>query len=46
MDMLTDEIRQESPLTMMLAGIVVCGESRQQVEVNLERWRYALKRRG
>ncbi|XP_062866594.1 uncharacterized protein LOC134329279, partial [Trichomycterus rosablanca] len=47
MDRLTDEVRQESPWTMMFADdIVICGENREQVEDNLERWRYALERRG
>ncbi|XP_065642625.1 uncharacterized protein LOC136074248 [Hydra vulgaris] len=47
MDRLTDEVRQESPWTMMFADdIVICSESREQVEVNLERWRYALESRG
>ncbi|KAF7666398.1 hypothetical protein LDENG_00012110 [Lucifuga dentata] len=47
MDRLTDEVRQESPWTMMFADdIVICSESREQVEENLERWRYALERRG
>ncbi|KAI5624580.1 hypothetical protein C0J50_15862 [Silurus asotus] len=47
MDRLTDEVRQESPWTMMFADdIVICGESREQVEKSLERWRYALERRG
>ena len=47
MDRLTDKIRHESPWTMMFADdTVICGESRQQVEANLERWRYALERRG
>ena len=46
MDRLTDEIKQKVPWTMMFADdIVICGESRQQVEANLERWRYALERR-
>ncbi|KAF7698187.1 hypothetical protein HF521_004697, partial [Silurus meridionalis] len=46
MDRLTDEVRQESPWTMMFADdIVICGESREQVEKSLERWRYALERR-
>ncbi|KAK3530562.1 hypothetical protein QTP86_027920 [Hemibagrus guttatus] len=47
MDQLSDEVRQESPWTMMFADdIVICSESREQVEVNLERWRFALERRG
>ncbi|KAK3542099.1 hypothetical protein QTP86_014016 [Hemibagrus guttatus] len=47
MDQLTEEVRQESPWTMMFAGdIVICSESREQVEECLERWRFALKRRG
>ncbi|KAK3555213.1 hypothetical protein QTP86_010465 [Hemibagrus guttatus] len=47
MDQLSEEIRQESPWTMMFADdIVICSESREQVEENLERWRFALKRRG
>ncbi|MCJ8728463.1 hypothetical protein PDJAM_G00004720 [Pangasius djambal] len=38
---------QESPYTMMFADdIVICSESREQVEENLERWRFALERRG
>ncbi|KAK3512400.1 hypothetical protein QTP70_008742 [Hemibagrus guttatus] len=47
MDQLSEEIRQESPWTMMFADdIVICSESRGQVEENLERWRFALERRG
>ena len=47
MDRLTDEVRQESPWTMMFADdIVICSESREQVEEKLERWRFALERRG
>ena len=30
---------------MLADDIVICGESRQQVEANLARWRYALERR-
>ncbi|KAK3530487.1 hypothetical protein QTP86_024399 [Hemibagrus guttatus] len=46
MDQLSEEVRQESPWTMMLADdIVICSESREQVEKNLERWRFALERR-
>ncbi|KAK3513822.1 hypothetical protein QTP70_028862, partial [Hemibagrus guttatus] len=44
MDQLSEEVRQESPWTMMFADdIVICSESREQ---NLERWRFALERRG
>ncbi|KAK3542777.1 hypothetical protein QTP70_002976 [Hemibagrus guttatus] len=47
MDLLSEEVRQESPWTMMFADdIVICSESREQVEENLERWRFALERRG
>lgn len=47
MDRLTDEVTQEAPRTMMFADdIVICGESIAQVEENLERWRFALERRG
>ncbi|KAK3552517.1 hypothetical protein QTP86_013243 [Hemibagrus guttatus] len=46
MDQLSEEVRQESPWTMMFADdIVICSESREQVEENLERWRFALDRR-
>ncbi|KAK3574946.1 hypothetical protein QTP86_019723 [Hemibagrus guttatus] len=47
MDQLSEEVRQESPWTMMFADdIVICSESREQVEENLERWRFALERGG
>ncbi|KAK3519689.1 hypothetical protein QTP70_000999 [Hemibagrus guttatus] len=47
MDQLSEEVRQESPWTMMFADdIVICSESREQVEENLERWRFAMERRG
>ncbi|KAK3508193.1 hypothetical protein QTP70_017067 [Hemibagrus guttatus] len=47
MDQLSEEVRQESPWTMMFADdIVICSESREQVEENLGRWRFALERRG
>ncbi|KAK3520705.1 hypothetical protein QTP70_030581 [Hemibagrus guttatus] len=47
MDQLSEEVRQESPWTMMFADdIVICSGSREQVEENLERWRFALERRG
>lgn len=44
MDRLTDEIRQEAPWTTMFADdVVFCGGSREQVEENLGRWRFALE---
>ncbi|KAK3564321.1 hypothetical protein QTP86_012406 [Hemibagrus guttatus] len=47
MDQLSEEVRQESPWTMMFADdIVICSESREQVEENLERWRFVLEIRG
>ncbi|XP_065674134.1 uncharacterized protein LOC136091078 [Hydra vulgaris] len=47
MNRMTDKVRQESPWTMMFADdILICSESRRQVEVNLERWMYALESRG
>ena len=45
-DKLKDEVRQESPWMMMLADdIVICSESRERVEENLERLRFELERR-
>ncbi|KAI5103598.1 gastrula zinc finger protein XlCGF28.1-like [Silurus meridionalis] len=39
MDRLMDEVRQASPWTIMFVDdIVICGESRKQVEKILERW--------
>ncbi|KAK3542749.1 hypothetical protein QTP70_001883 [Hemibagrus guttatus] len=47
MDQLSEEVRQESPWMIMFADdIVTCSESREQVEENLERWRFVLERRG
>ncbi|KAK3539722.1 hypothetical protein QTP70_012263 [Hemibagrus guttatus] len=47
MDQLSEEVRQESPWTMMFADdIVIYSESRGQVEENLEMWRFLLERRG
>ena len=46
-DRMTDEIREAAPWTMMFADdIVICSESKEQVEEKLESWRYALERRG
>ena len=40
-------MRQESVWMMMFEDdIVICSESREQVEKNLEIWRYVLKIRG
>ena len=45
MDRLTDEVRREPPWTMLFADdIVICEETRKEVERRLESWRYALKR--
>ncbi|KAK3534565.1 hypothetical protein QTP86_016662, partial [Hemibagrus guttatus] len=41
---LTDEIRQAPPPWTVM--IVICSESREEVEMSLERWRSALERRG
>ena len=47
MDRMTDDIREEAPWTMMFADdIVICSESKEQVEEKLESWRYASERRG
>ena len=41
---LTFEFRQEYPWKMMTADdMVICGESGEQVVVNLEKWRYSEK---
>ena len=47
MDRMTDHIREEAPWTMMFADdIMICSESKEQVEEKLESWRYVLERRG
>ena len=47
MDRLTNEVRIEPPWTMLFADdIVICEETRKEVEWKLESWRYALERRG
>ena len=47
MDRLTDEVRREIPWTMLFGSdIVICEETREEVEWKLECWRYALERRG
>ena len=43
MDSVTDEVREEAPWTMMFSeDIVICSESKEQVEEKLGSWRYAL----
>ena len=47
MDRLTDEVRREPLWTILFADdIVICEETREEVEQRLECWRYALERRG
>ena len=47
MDRLTDEVRREPPWTMLFAdNIVICEETREEVEQKLESWKFALERRG
>ena len=46
-DRMTDEIREEVPWTTMFADdIVICSESKEQVEEKLESRIYALERVG
>ena len=46
MDRLTDEVRREPPWTMLFADdIVICEETRKEVERRLESWKYTLERR-
>ena len=47
MDRLMDEVRKEPPWTMLFADdIVICKETREEVERRLESCRYTLERRG
>ena len=47
MDRLTDEVRRESPWTMLFVDdIMICEEIRKEVERRLKCWRHALKRKG
>ena len=47
MNRLTNKVRREPPWTMLFAdNIVICEETREEVEQRLESWKYALKRRG
>ena len=43
---LTDKVKREPPWTMLFADIVICKETREEVEQRLECWSYALERRG
>ena len=44
MDRLTDELRREQPWSMLFADdIVICEETRKEVERRLECWRYVTK---
>ena len=46
MDRLTDKVKREPPWTMLFADdIVICEETREEVDRRLEWWRYALERR-
>lgn len=47
MDRLTNEVKRKSPWTIIFADdIVICDESRAQVEEKVQRWRYAQEERG
>ena len=47
MDRITDKVRREPQWTMLFADdIVICEETREEVERRLESWRYALEKRG
>ena len=47
MDELTKDIRREAPCDMLFADdIVLCRESRQELEEALDAWRVALENRG
>ena len=46
MDRLTNEVRREPPWTMLFADdIVICEETRKEMERRLQSWKYALGRR-
>ena len=44
MDRLADKVRREPPWTMLFADdILICTETREEVERRIEFWRYAWK---
>ena len=44
---LTDEVRREPPWTMLFADdIVICEETKEEVDRRLEYWSYGLERKG
>ena len=46
MDRRTNEVRREPPWTMLFADdIVICEETREEVERRLKSWKYALERK-
>ena len=46
MDRLMNEVRKEPPWTMLFADdVVICEETREELEQRLESWRYALEKR-
>ena len=46
-DRLMDEVRREPPCMMLFADdIVICKDTREEVERRLESWKYALERRA
>ena len=47
MDKQMNEVRREPPWTMSFADdVVICKETREEVERRLEFWKYALEKRG
>ena len=46
MDRLTDEVREPPWMMLFADDIVICKETKEEVEQRLESWKYALERRG
>ena len=47
MDCLTEEVRQHTPWQKMFAdAVVLCANSSEKLEADLEKWRAALETRG